>query len=57
MHNCIKKYYLEYDVEPYEDFDYSDWDICVYEERDKEYSSFNKELENYVKDKLEEMER
>lgn len=52
-----KKYYLEYNIEPYEDFDYSNWDVCLYEECEREYSSFNEELELYVKQKMDEIER
>lgn len=43
-----KNYYLKYNIEPYEGFDYSIWENSETEKREESYKKFNEELEAYV---------
>lgn len=49
-----KDLYLKFNLLPYEGFDVSDWDLCKYDVQEEEYDNFQKELDDYVNQRLNE---
>lgn len=57
LDGSFKEYYLKYNILPYEGFDYSDWDVCYCDVMNEQYNEFDQELNNYVNQRMNDIER